>query len=131
MSEQFQYAYPRCYEIWMCDLGDHDLGIQSGYRPVLILSNDRNNLFAPTINVAPLTTKMNKRNLPVHVELWDYKTYGLRSPSTILIEQITTVSINCLDRKVGQISDQSTLRSIYSAVSIQFPIIQTVRQKTS
>lgn len=125
MSDYRQQDYPRCYEIWMCDLGSNGVGIQSGYRPVLILSNDRNNLFAPTVNVAPLTTKMNKRNLPVHVELWDYRAYGLLAPSTILIEQITTVHVNALERRIGQITDGKTLASICIAVTVQFPIIQS------
>lgn len=124
MSDYRQQNYPRCYEMWMCDLGSNGVGVQSGYRPVLVLSNDKNNLFAPTVNVAPLTTKMNKRSLPVHVELWDFRAYGLLAPSTILIEQITTVHVNALDRKIGYISDEMTLASIYTAVSIQFPIIQ-------
>ncbi len=121
-----QQSYPRCYEIWMCDLGHNGAGVQSGCRPVLVLSNDRNNLFAPTVNVAPLTTKMNKRGLPVHVELWDYRSYGLLAPSTILIEQLTTVHVDTLQRKIGSINDMDTLRLIYSAVSTQFPIVQTV-----
>ena len=120
-----QQSYPRCYEIWMCDLGNNGAGVQSGCRPVLVLSNDRNNLFAPTVNVAPLTTKMNKRGLPVHVELWDYRSYGLLAPSTILIEQLTTVHVETLQRKIGRIDDKETLDSIYFAVSIQLPIIQT------
>lgn len=126
MSDHRQQGYPRCYEIWMCDLGSNGVGIQSGYRPVLILSNDRNNLFSPTVNVAPMTTKMNKRNLPVHVELWNNKAYGLLSPSTVLIEQLTTVHVNALDRKIGQIADDETLAQIYTAVSVQFPIIQAL-----
>lgn len=126
MSEYREVSYPRCGEIWMCRLGQRGSGVQSGYRPVLILSNNKNNLFAPTINVAPLTTRMNKRNLPVHVELWDYESYGLKSPSTVLIEQLTTVSVCDLDYKVGYIEDSRTLENIWSAIIIQFPIMQMV-----
>lgn len=118
------YGIPRCGELWMCDLGDRGYGIQRGYRPVLVLSNDKNNAFAPTVNVAPLTTKMNKRNLPIHVELWDYERFGLRQPSTILIEQIMTVSINDLDRCIGRIDSEETINSIWYAISIQFPFMQ-------
>ena len=97
MSEHRTPSIPRCGEIWTCHLGEHGPGVQSGYRPVLILSNDQNNLFSSVVNVAPLTSKMHKRSLPVHVELWDYEAYGLKSPSTILIEQTTTIQMNCLD----------------------------------
>lgn len=122
MYEAYQQSYPRCCEIWMCDLGSNGHGIQSGYRPVLVLSNNRNNLFAPTINVAPMTTKMNKRNLPVHVELWDYELYGLLAPSTILMEQLTTVHIDSLDRRIGRISDAGTLDAIRQAIGVQLPV---------
>ena len=122
MPDRACQSYPRCCEIWTCRLGERGAGVQSGYRPVLILSNDKNNLFAPTVNVAPLTSKMNKRSLPVHVEIWDYQPLGLKSPSTILIEQTTTVSISNLDYKVGKISDGSILSMIRKAIGIQFPL---------
>lgn len=131
MSEYREASYPRCGEIWMCRLGQRGSGVQSGYRPVLILSNNKNNLFAPTINVAPLTTRMNKRNLPVHVELWDYVSYGLKAPSTVLIEQLTTVSVYDLDYRVGYIEDSKTLESIWSAIVVQFPIMQMVSASIS
>ena len=115
-------SIPRCGEIWTCNLGDNGPGVQSGYRPVLILSNDQNNLFSSAVNVAPLTTKMNKRSLPVHVELWDYEAYGLKAPSTIMIEQTTTVNVNCLDFRVGSIQNNTVLTQIWDAIETQFAI---------
>lgn len=114
---------PKCGEIWMCRLAGKDGSIQTGYRPVYVLSNDRNNTFSPTLNVIPLTSKLNKRNLPIHVILWDYERYGLRKPSTLLVEQITTVAADQLDMKVGEIRDMETLNQIYRALEIQFPIL--------
>lgn len=122
MSEHRTPSIPRCGEIWTCHLGEHGPGVQSGYRPVLILSNDQNNLFSSVVNVAPLTSKMHKRSLPVHVELWDYETYGLKSPSTILIEQTTTIQMNCLDFRVGKIHDKEIMEQIWLAIEVQFAI---------
>lgn len=122
MSEHRTLSIPRCGEIWTCHLGEHGPGVQSGYRPVLILSNDQNNLFSSVVNVAPLTSKMQKRNLPVHVELWNYEAYGLKSPSTILIEQTTTIQMNCLDFRVGKIRDKEIMEQIWVAIEIQFAI---------
>lgn len=116
-------AKPKCGEIWMCDLGHNDGSVQSGYRPVFIISNDTNNQYSPTINVFPLTTKMNKRNLPVHVELWNYKKYGLSAPSTILVEQPMTVPSDRFVKKAGSITDAETLEKICRAMGIQFPIL--------
>jgi len=107
----------------MCNLTSKEGSIQSGYRPVFILSNNKNNTYSPTLNVIPLTTKMNKRSLPVHVELWEYRAYGLKAPSTMLIEQITTVPAENMQHYVGKIADQNTLANIRTAMSVQFPII--------
>lgn len=118
--------YPRCGEIWMCNLIGKDGSVQNGYRPVFILSNDINNTYSTTLNIIPLTTKMNKRKLPIHVELWDYQEYGLKAPSTLLVEQITTVSAINLDMCVGYISNKQILENIWNAINIQFPILQLV-----
>lgn len=114
---------PKCGEIWMCKLSESRGSIQSGYRPVFILSNDKNNTYSPTINVIPITSKMNKRKLPVHVELWNFQRYGLNMPSTMMVEQTTTVAISCLDRCVGKILDKNVLGDISRAMKIQFPVI--------
>ena len=117
---------PRFGEIWMCRLEGRGGSVQSGYRPAFILSNDLNNTHSTTINVIPLTSKMGKRRLPVHVELWDYKEYGLNTPSTMLIEQITTVPVNTLDFRVGKISDSETIEKIRKAILVQFPVFSMV-----
>lgn len=116
---------PHCGEIWMCYLTSKDGSVQSGHRPVFILSNDKNNTYSTTLNIIPLTSKMNKRKLPVHVELWSYQKYGLKTPSTLLIEQITTITVEFLDRCIGKVSDKETLCSISNAISVQFPILVT------
>lgn len=115
---------PKCGEIWMCNLYNKEGSIQSGYRPVFVISNDKNNTYSPTLNIIPITSKMNKRRLPVHVELWDCEKYGLKVPSTLMIEQITTISSECLDKRLGEIGDKFVLDEIWNAISIQFPIAQ-------
>lgn len=101
-----------------------DGSVQRGYRPVYVLSNDKNNTYSPTLNVIPITSRMNKRNLPVHVELLDYESYGLKSPSTMMVEQITTVPTVSLDRYIGEVSDNATVNNICAAICVQFPIMQ-------
>ncbi len=119
-------AHPRCGEIWMCNLTVKEGSIQSGYRPVFILSNDKNNTYSTTLNIIPITSKMNKRKLPVHVELWSYQEYGLNSPSTMLVEQIMTISVEHLDKCIGKVSDSETLCDISRAMAIQFPVLSMV-----
>lgn len=73
---------------------------------------------------------MNKRKLPVHVEVWEYEKYGLNSPSTILVEQAMTVEICKLNRRIGKIEDVELLEKICIAMGIQFPIMTFTRQIT-
>lgn len=119
-------CYPKCGEIWICNITKREGSIQSGLRPVFILSNNKNNTYAPTLNVIPLTTKINKRNLPVHVTLYDYEQYGLKQPSTMLVEQTTTISSDNLEKYVGIIEDTEVLKNICKALSVQFPILRMV-----
>lgn len=114
---------PKCGEIWMCNLSESEGSVQSGYRPVFIVSNDKNNTYSPTINIIPITTKMNKRKLPVHVELWNYQRYGLKAPSTLMVEQTTTVALSSLDKYIGKILDKNVLGDISRAMRVQFPVI--------
>jgi mRNA interferase MazF len=107
----------------MCNLSESEGSIQSGYRPVFIVSNDKNNTYSPTINIIPITTKMNKRKLPVHVELWNYQRYGLKAPSTLMVEQTTTVALSSLDKYIGKILDKNVLGDISRAMRVQFPVI--------
>jgi len=117
---------PKCGEIWMCNLSVKEGSVQGGYRPVFILSNDKNNTYSTTLNIIPITSKMNKKRLPVHVELWAYQEYGLKSPSTMLVEQIMTIPVDFLDKCIGKVSDNKVLLDISNAIAVQFPIMQMV-----
>lgn len=112
---------PKCGEIWMCNLSAASKNVQSGYRPVFIVSNNMNNTYSPILNVIPLTSKT-KKKLPVHVELDNFREYGLQVRSTMLVEQITTVSMDDVDRYIGRITDSDVFAEITRAMSIQFPI---------
>lgn len=127
-GENVEYINPvaKCGEIWMCSLPESGGSIQSGYRPVFIVSNDRNNQHSTTLNVIPLTTKMKRRSLPCHVEIWDYERYGLTAPSTILVEQMMTINKSCLKRRLGNIDNVDILVRICKAMQIQFPVITLV-----
>lgn len=113
----------KCGEIWMASLPEQNGSIQGGYRPVFIISNDINNQYSTVVNVIPMTTKMNKRNLPCHVEIWDYEKYGLSAPSTILVEQITTIRKEDLKYYIGEIRDIDMLMRVFRSMQSQFPIL--------
>ena len=60
---------------------------QCKIRPVMVLSNNLNNKYAPTLQVCPLTSKL-KNNLPIHFYL---EGFGLNKKSTFLGEQLTII----------------------------------------
>lgn len=114
---------PRCCEIWMAEIAGNGESVQCGYRPVFIISNDKNNEFAPTVNVFPLTTKI-KRNLPCHVVINNYYDCGLTAESVILVEQPMTIPQSWLLKKLGIIEDREILIEIVNAMRCQFPILK-------
>ena len=114
----------KCGEIWMANLPEKSGSVQSGHRPVFVISNDKNNKYSPIVNVIPFTSKMNKKNLPCHVEIWDYDKYGLLAPSTLMIEQLQTMKKEDLIYHMGEIRDVDMLMRICKAMKSQFPIIQ-------
>ena len=107
----------------MADLGERSGSLQSGRRPVLIVSNDKNNRYSSVLNVIPMTTKMNKRNLPCHVEIYDYEKFGLNAPITIMVEQLTVVDKKDLMFRIGKINDDRILMDICDAMAVQFPVL--------
>lgn len=54
-------------DIYLADLGTNVGSEQSGCRPVLVLQNDVGNHFAPTLIVAPITSRCRKKvGQPTH-----------------------------------------------------------------
>ena len=87
---------PKQYEVWFAELGDHSgTSVQSGTLPVLVISNDVANRNSPVITVIPLSSKLKKLELPVHIVLTEKECEMLRDEhledSILLVEQITTI----------------------------------------
>lgn len=75
---------------------------QAGRRPVLVIQNDVGNQYAPTVIVAPLTTRQFSKSYPTNVSL-PKGTAGLQEFSTVLLSQIRTIDKTRLERKVGHL----------------------------
>jgi mRNA interferase MazF len=101
-------------EIYFADLGVNVGSVQGNIRPVIIVSNEQNNKFSPTVQVIPVTSKI--KNLPVHIML--NKNCGLNQLSMALCEQETTVDKTMLRNKVGEV-DELTMKQINKAIKIQ------------
>lgn len=96
---------------------------QRGDRPAVIVSNNKNNEHSEVVEVVYMTTKP-KTDLPTHVITWS--TY---SPSTILCEQVHTVSKLRVADRIATLSE-SELRAVDTAlaISLGLNLVQNVRE---
>ena len=116
---------PKQYEIWFAELGDHyGTSVQSGNRPVLILTNDVANRYSQTFTVIPLTSKMKKLDLPTHIVLTETHCEMLKPErlegSVLLIEQITTIDQSALFNRLCRVTSAEKKQEIEQAVARQF-----------
>ena len=86
-------------EIYLVNLGNQKGSIQSGKRPVIVISNNMNNKYSPTVNVLPITSKT-KNNIPVHVSIGIES--GLTEKSTVLVEQNIPINKTQIIKYVGK-----------------------------
>ena len=114
MKENWVY---RRGDLYLANLGVPVGSKQGGVRPVVVLQNDVGNYYAPTITIAPLTSKIEKkRKQPTHFFLCKAK--GLAKSSMVLAEQLDTCDKICVIRYLGRVS-KGQMRGIDEAVRIQ------------
>ena len=89
-------------DLFWVDLNPVKGSEQAGRRPVVIIQNDVGNEAAPTVIVAPLTTKSFTKPYPMNVHI-PRGISGLKEDSTILLSQIRTIDKTRLDRKIGHL----------------------------
>ena len=105
-------------EIYYADLNPVKGSEQGGYRPVLILQNDKGNQYSCTTIVAAITSQLAKTKLPTHVPI---QTSGLKKDSIILLEQIRVVDKTRINEFVG-VADRETMREVDKAIMISLGI---------
>ncbi|MGN0314372.1 MAG: type II toxin-antitoxin system PemK/MazF family toxin [Fusicatenibacter sp.] len=114
MKEDWVY---RRGDLYLANLGKPVGSQQGGVRPVVVLQNDVGNYYAPTITIAPLTSKVEKKKKqPTHFYL--RKAKGLQRPSMVLAEQMGTYDKSCIIRYIGRVS-KGQMRGIDNAVKNQ------------
>ena len=97
-------------EIYYANMEPHVGSEQGGERPVVVLQNDTGNKHSPTLIIATLTSRVDKKlSLPTHVLL--DQNPGLRVPSIVQLEQIFTLDKQRMQRFVGQASSEDMDRS--------------------
>ena len=105
-------------EIYSADFGAGFGSEQGGVRPVLILQNNTGNKHSPTTIVAAITGRKTKAALPTHVAIM---TSGLKTESTVLLEQIRTIDKARLGEYIGRL-DSKTLAAVDRAIVISLGI---------
>jgi mRNA interferase MazF len=91
-------------EIWWADFGTPRGSEQGGQRPAIIIQNDTGNTNSTTTIIAAITSQT-KAPYPFHVEI-SAEESGLPQDSTILLEQILTISKNRLIRRASALSSK-------------------------
>lgn len=104
-------------EIWYANLGNGRGSEQGGLRPVIILQNDKGNLYAPTTIIAPLTSIIKKSTQPTHVQVGATQETKLKKRSVILLEQIRLIDKKRLVDYIGVVPIETMMR-VGRAVSI-------------
>ena len=105
-------------EIYSADFGAGFGSEQGGIRPVLILQNNTGNKHSPTTIVAAITGRKTKAALPTHVKIM---AKGLKTESTVLLEQIRTIDKERLGEAIGRL-DKKTLGKIDHAIVVSLGI---------
>lgn len=124
-QESLQQMVQR-FEIWFAELGDHyGSSVQSGSRPVLVISNDVANRFSSTLTVIPLTTVQKKLNLPTHVQIAEsdckmISDHAYLRNSVALAEQVTTIGKNALQNKLGSLISTAKRHEVEQAIAVFF-----------
>ena len=91
------------------DMEPHIGSEQGGKRPVVVLQNNIGNRHSPTLIVATVTTRMEKKkNQPTHVLVDSNPAF--EEPSMILLEQIFTIDKSRIERFMGYASKAEMLR---------------------
>ena len=89
-------------EVYYADLSPVIGSEQGGYRPVLVVQNNKGNRFSTTVIVAPMSSKLTKNHLPTHVVI---ELEGLQKKSVILLEQLRTIDKKRIREKVGKVNE--------------------------
>ena len=109
-------------DVFFADLSPVIGSEQGGTRPVLIIQNDIDNRFSPTVIIAAITAQIQKAKLPTHVEI-DAKKYGFERDSVILLEQLRTIDKSRLTDRITQL-DAKLMHEVDIALGISLGLVK-------
>jgi len=111
--------FPRRGEIWLVSLGPTTGSEIGKTRPALVISNDRNNQFADTVTVIPITSKT-KRIYPFEAFLSRQETH-LPRDSKAKSNQIRTIDKRRLIKLLAKLSSEK-IAEVEQAILIHLGI---------
>ena len=89
-------------------------------RPVIVVSNDQNNLYAGTVSILPLTSKNTEKIYPFEIFLTK-GTANLPKSSKVKTDQIRTIDKSRLVQFIGELSDEE-MAQIKKAICIHLAL---------
>lgn len=110
------------WSIWLADLNPVVGSEQGKTRPVLIISENQINELLSVVNVLPLTSRKNDRNIYPNEALLPSKHSGLKKESIALCYQIRTLDKKRLIKSYGKLKDESLQKEVIAALSFQLGI---------
>ena len=90
-------------------------------RPVVVISNDKNNEFSATVSILPLTSKHLDKTFPFEVFLANGMA-NLPKDSKIKADQIRTIDKGRLLHRIGKVNNDA-IASIEKAVKIHLQLL--------
>ena len=122
--------------VWFADLGLRTTSslpptyVQSGTRPVLVISNDLNNRYGTVLTVIPFTGSPKRLDMPTHVVVVPSDVRNGYQPSeiyssTLLCEQVTVLDKTRLVGYVGTVVNPKLIAQVEAALLTQVGISQT------
>lgn len=114
-------------DMYYADLGRGVGSEQEGYRPVVIIQNNKGNQHSPTVIVAAISGKAGvKPKLPTHHFI--NAECGLELPSIVLMEQIRTLDKRRLTKYIGRLSKEH-IRGMDHSLAVSVGLIEPVPSK--
>ena len=111
----------RKYDIWLADLpAVPESHVQSGVRPVIVVSNDTANRYSPLISIVPLPSTLKRADIPTHTVI---HSRFLRYPSMALCEQIMTIDKSRLMDRIGAVECLHERLAVRHCMQVQLGLV--------
>ena len=94
-------------DVYYADLAGGIGSEQKGIRPVVIIQNDVGNRHSPTTIIAPVSSKIEKKHLPTHIQI--HKRHGINKESIVMLEQIRVIDKARLIEKIDILTEKEIL----------------------